>query len=176
MEQTLKRARFENSNKFNDVTEDELSKLRKTIIDEGINKNVYTSEESEIDDSSEDEMMVKFLPKQKPKQKMDVTMYAFQLNNKMSKLRSELARNEERLRYLQLDYNNKEIKIEDLQLEIVKYKEDAIIKKGDIFNSNEKNSLLVKDNKSKKIYLNFLFSLNIFYTILFIIFYNIDFF
>ena len=152
MEQNLKRARIE---------EDELSKLRKTIIEEGINKINYTSDESEINSSSDDEVMVKFLPKQKSKQKLDVTLYAFQLNNKMSKLRSELARNEERLRYLQLDYNNKEIKIEDLQLELIKNKEDLIKNKEELIINKNIITLLSKDKNKNKNFINFLIIINI---------------
>ena len=98
-------------------TAKELKKLRKEIIDEGINKRAYSSEESDADDDSDNEMLMKFVTKKTKKNgkpDFDTVAYAFSLNNKVSSLRSELARTEERLRYLQLDYNNKEIKIEEL--------------------------------------------------------------
>ena len=100
-----------------ETTSGELNKLRKEIITEGINKKSYESaeEESENEDS-DNELLMKFIPKKNKKNgkvDFDSIAYAFTLVNKISKMRSELARNEERMRYLQLDYNNKEIKIEE---------------------------------------------------------------
>ena len=102
------------------VTDKHLHKLRKEIIDEGIHKRTYSSaDESDDESGSDNEMLMKFIPKKNKKNgkpDFDTIAYAFSLNNKVSSLRSELARTEERMRYLQLDYNNKEIKIEELTI------------------------------------------------------------
>jgi chromosome segregation ATPase len=95
------------------VTAEELLKLQNDIAKEGI-KN-YTSEESEIEDS-DDELIMKFVKPKIKNSQFETTAYAFALNTKMSRLRSELARTEERLRYLQLDYSNANIKIEEYKL------------------------------------------------------------
>jgi hypothetical protein len=93
------------------TTEEELSKLRNTIVEEGINKKNYSDEESDID--SDDELVMKFVNHKNKKSDFETTAYAFALNNKMSKTRSELARCEERMRYLQLDYNNLSVKMDE---------------------------------------------------------------
>lgn len=107
------------------VTEEELSKLQHEIIQEGKNgcsfKKNYSESDSEVD--SEDDLIMKFVkPKKKGGNDFETTAYAFALNNKMSKLKCELARTEERLRYLQLDYNNVTIKIEEQKLIIINLK------------------------------------------------------
>jgi hypothetical protein len=89
------------------VNEEHLKKLREEIISDGINKRSYSSvENSEID--SDDELVMKFVkPKNKNKSnEFDSVSYSFVLSNKLSKIRSELARSEERLHYLKLDHNN----------------------------------------------------------------------
>lgn len=96
---------------------EQLKKLRKEIINEGINKKSYSSAEEESDnDDSDNDILMKFkLKKNKNgKQEFDSIGYAFLLNNKLSRIRSELARTEERLRYSQLDNSNKELEIESL--------------------------------------------------------------
>ena len=101
------------SNKRIRTENDELSKMRKEIINEGINKKSYSSaEESESDSDSSCSSNEKYIltkKKSKKNENMDITKYAFKLNEKLSKMRSELARTEERMRYLQLEFNNKEI-------------------------------------------------------------------
>jgi hypothetical protein len=122
-----------------ETTAQALKKLSQEILQEQINKRSYSSaEESESDDDSDTELLMKFVPKKKSgkieKTHFDSVGYAFQLSIKISKLRSELARTEERMRYLQLDYNNKIIEIENLkdrvtrQLENIKEKNETIRK------------------------------------------------
>lgn len=94
------------------LTESELSKLHRNITDEGINKKNYSDSEEEL--NSDDELVMKFVqPRGKNSNQFETTGYAFALNNKMSKLRSEMARLEERMRYLQLDYNNCQVKLDE---------------------------------------------------------------
>ena len=104
------------------VTAEELSKLQKDIIHDGINKKNYTSEESELDQDSDDELIMKFVKPKVRNNQFETTAYAFALNNKMSKLRSELARSEERMRYLQLDYNNVNVKLDEYKVAINNFK------------------------------------------------------
>ena len=114
------------------VTESELKKLRQEIIEEGINKRAYSSAEESEGSNSDNELLMKFVPKKAKKNgkiDFDSIAYAFSLNIKLSKTRSELARIEERMRYLQLDLNNKEIKIEKQKEIIFNYKQLLIIQK-----------------------------------------------
>ena len=109
----------------NRVTMEELSKLQRDIIQEGINKKILTSD-SEVD--SDDELVMKFVkPKKKGGNDFETTAYAFALNNKMSKIRSELARTEERIRYLQLDYNNIQIKNDEYKSANINLKSKNLI-------------------------------------------------
>ena len=82
--------------KLSETSESEqLKKLRKEIINEGINKKSYSSAEEESDnDDSDNDILMKFkLKKNKNgKQEFDSIGYAFLLNNKLSRIRSELAR------------------------------------------------------------------------------------
>ena len=96
-------------NPMETVTETEVSKLQKEIIDEGINKKSYTDSES---DNDSDQQIIKLFKKKSDK--FDTIGYSFTISNKLSKTRSELARTEERLRYLQLDYNNNQIKLKEI--------------------------------------------------------------
>ena len=144
-----------------ETTNEELNKLRKEILNEGINKKSYSSEE-ESEDDSDNEMLMKFIPKKtKKSNEFESIGYAFTLNNKISKLRSELARNEERMRYLQLDYNNKEIKIDEQQ--IVINEKQIIISKQDIIISqqNDDAKKYIIFMKSQNNQIKVLFSFNI---------------
>ena len=97
------------------INNDEILKLQKEIIEEGINKRSYSSaEESESDDS--DQEIIKMYTKKSNKGNFDYIGYSFTLTNKLSKMRSELARTEERMRYLQLDNSNTAIKLEELHI------------------------------------------------------------
>ena len=131
------------------VENPELSKLRKDIITEGINKKSYESAEEENSDSddSDNEMLMKFVPKKNKKNgkvDFDSVAYAFTLTNRLSKMRSELARIEERMRYLQLDYNNKEIKIEEQQTLITTFENKV---KDDFENIKKYNILITRQHK-----------------------------
>jgi hypothetical protein len=120
-------------NPLKDCTDSELKKLRQDIIDEGINKRTYSSAEESEDSNSDNELLMKFVPKKSKKNgkvDFDSVAYAFSLNIKLSKTRSELARIEERLRYLQLDYNNKEFKLEQQKQIIIQFKQDINISNG----------------------------------------------
>ena len=135
-----------------ETTAGELNKLRKEIITEGINKKSYESaeEESENEDS-DNELLMKFIPKKNKKNgkvDFDSIAYAFTLVNKISKMRSELARNEERMRYLQLDYNNKEIKIDE-QKNLIIHLELSI--KDHVDNAKKYNVLIVSQARYIKI-------------------------
>ena len=139
-----------------ETTADELNKLRKEIITEGINKRSYESaeEESENEDS-DNELLMKFIPKKNKKNgkvDFDSIAYAFTLVNKISNMRSELARNEERMRYLQLDYNNKEIKIEEQNLIICNLQ---ISIKLHAENDKKNNILITKQSKQFKLLIVF---------------------
>jgi hypothetical protein len=135
---------------INETTNEELNKLRKEILNEGINKKSYSSEEESGDDS-DNEMLMKFIPKKSKKSnEFESIGYAFTLNNKISKLRSELARNEERMRYLQLDYNNKEIKIDEQQIVITE--KQIVIDKKEI--------IILEQNDDAKKYIIFIKSQN----------------
>jgi hypothetical protein len=114
------------------ATDSELKKLHKQIREEGINKKSYSSNESEnsSDSDSDKDLLLKFIPRKRNRENhgsFDAVGYSFQLSLKISKLRSELARVEERLRYLQLEYNNSEIRLEletdKLKLVNEKYKD-----------------------------------------------------
>lgn len=131
-----------------EIGHEEIQKLHRTIVEEGINKS--NDSDSSDEDNSDDEILMKFIPKTKSKS-FDTTVYAFQLNNKLSKIRSELSRYEERLRYLQLDYNNKEVKIEEL------IETNKTIKQQLQFKKNEveyllKENIVLKRNKTLLIY------------------------
>jgi len=81
-------------------------------------KTNYSDSESENDD------IMKFI---KPKQKgldFETTAYLF---NKNAKLRTELARLEERMRYLQLDYSNSQVKLEEQKLLLTNLKSREVI-------------------------------------------------
>lgn len=141
---------------IDETTSGELNKLRKEIITEGINKKSYESaeEESENEDS-DNELLMKFIPKKNKKNgkvDFDSIAYAFTLVNKISKMRSELARTEERMRYLQLDYNNKEIKIEEQNLIICNLQ--ISIKLHDE-NDKKNNILITKQSKQFKLLIVF---------------------
>ena len=125
-----------------ETTAQALKKLSQEILQEQINKRSYSSaEESDSDDDSDTELLMKFVPKKKSgkieKTHFDSVGYAFQLSIRISKLRSELARTEERMRYLQLDYNNKIIEIENLKERITRQLEN-IKEKNEIIRKNEK--------------------------------------
>ena len=128
-----------------------LKNLHKTINEEGMNKRSYSSAEESDDDDSDNDMLVKFVSKKnKQSNQFDAVGYAFKLNNKISKLRSELARNEERHRYLQLDHNNKNVELDQMKERIIKQLE--IIKaKSEIIKNNEivlkKNEILISNPK-----------------------------
>ena len=96
-------------------------------------------------------MLMKFIPKKNKKNgkvDFDSVAYAFTLVNKISKMRSELARNEERMRYLQLDYNNKEIKIDE-QKNLIIHLELSI--KDHVDNAKKYNVLIVSQARYIKI-------------------------
>ena len=154
-----------------EVTNSELNKLRKEILTEGINKKSYESadEESENEEDSDNEMLMKFVPKKNKKNgkvDFDSVAYAFTLVNKISKMRSELARNEERMRYLQLDYINKEIKIDE-QKNLIIHLELSV--KDHVYNAKKFNLLIISQNKQIKI-LSWTNGILIFMTIFQIIF------
>ena len=115
-----------NSEQIEDsVSDEQLKKLREEIISDGINKRSYSSaEESEID--SDDELVMKFVkPKNKNKNKtseFDSVSYSFVLSNKLSKIRSELARSEERSHYLKLEHNNLSVTNQEQQRLIRQYR------------------------------------------------------
>jgi len=143
-----KRVRIEN---------DELSKMRKEIINEGINKKSYSSAEEESDSDSDssccsNQKYILTKKKSKKNENMDITKYAFKLNEKLSKMRSELARTEERLRYLQLEYNNKEIKIEELEISIKNTKEIT----DSIMNDNKRQIFILNNESQMKTFYLFL--------------------
>uniref|UniRef100_A0A6C0AYV4 Uncharacterized protein n=1 Tax=viral metagenome TaxID=1070528 RepID=A0A6C0AYV4_9ZZZZ len=78
----------------------------------------YSDSESENDD------IMKFI---KPRQKgLDFETKAY-LFNKNAKLRTELARLEERMRYLQLDYSNSQVKLEEQKLLLTNLKSREVI-------------------------------------------------
>jgi len=146
------------------ITQNEVNKLRREIIDEGINKKNYSSaEEEDSDVDSDDEILMKFIPKKKNgRSEFESVGYAFALNNKMSKMRSELARNEERFRYLQLDHNNITIKLEDRTAQLKEYSKQN----KELRTSNEtltKQITALKDQKSFTV--NFLMVTNTFFMI-----------
>ena len=87
--------------------------LIQRLIEEGINKRSYSSAE-ESDTDSDQEVIKMFTKKNNKKEKFDYIGYSFIITNKLSKMRSELARSEERLRYIQLDYNNNQIKLKEI--------------------------------------------------------------
>ena len=155
------------------VTESELKKLRQEIIEEGINKRAYSSAEESEGSNSDNELLMKFVPKKAKKNgkiDFDSIAYAFSLNIKLSKTRSELARIEERMRYLQLDLNNKEIKIEKLREIIFNDKECIVIEKEKLINSENNliktTKLIAKLNKKVK-YLSFSLFISFFCNYLF---------
>jgi len=140
-------------NPMETVTETEVSKLQKEIIDEGINKKNYSDSESEPDS---DEEIIKLFKKKSDK--FDTIGYSFTISNKLSKTRSELARTEERLRYLQLDYNNNQIKLKE------------ITDKAKVLQQTVKQNTLVIVNQKKEItffmYLSLInFCINIYFNI-----------
>jgi hypothetical protein len=119
------------------LTESELSKLHRDIIDEGINKKNY----SDSEENSDDELVMKFVqPRGKNSNHFETTGYAFALNNKMSKFRSEMARLEERMRYLQLDYNNCQVKLDEQKLVLVSMKTKYAFSVSENKNLAKKNS------------------------------------
>ena len=130
---------------------DELNKLRQEILKEGINKKSYSSGEESGSDS-DDEMLMKFMPKKKKNNEFESVAYAFTLTNKLSKLRSELARTEERMRYLQLDYNNKEIKIDE-QKNLIVHLDLSV--KDHIDNAKKYSVLINSQNKQIKLLFTF---------------------
>ena len=140
-------------NPMETVTETEVSKLQKEIIDEGINKKNYSDSDSESDS---DEEVIKLFKKKNDK--FDTIGYSFTISNKLSKTRSELARTEERLRYLQLDYNNNQIKLKE------------ITDKAKVLQQAVKQNTLVIVNQKKEItffmYLSLInFCINIYFNI-----------
>jgi len=121
------------------LTESELSKLHRDIIDEGINKKNYSDSEEEL--NSDDELVMKFVqPRGKNSNHFETTGYAFALNNKMSKFRSEMARLEERMRYLQLDYNNCQVKLDEQKMVLVSMKSKYAFSVSENKNLAKKNS------------------------------------
>jgi len=113
-------------------TSEHLKNLHKTINEEGINKQNYSDVE-DSDENSDDEMLMKIVSKKNKKSSnFDAVAYAFKLNNKIGKLKSELSRIEERHRYIQLENNNKVVEIDQLkeritkQLEMIKSKSEII--------------------------------------------------
>ena len=140
-------------NPMETVTETEVSKLQKEIIDEGINKKNYSDSDSESDS---DEEVIKLFKKKNDK--FDTIGYSFTISNKLSKTRSELARTEESLRYLQLDYNNNQIKLKE------------ITDKAKVLQQAVKQNTLVIVNQKKEItffmYLSLInFCINIYFNI-----------
>jgi hypothetical protein len=136
-----------------DCTESELKKLREDIIHDGINKRAYSSAEESENSNSDNELLMKFVPKKSKKNgkiDFDSVAYAFSLNIKLSKTRSELARTEERLRYLQLDYNNKEVKISQQKEIIIKYQGEI----KNYYEKNKKTQLIINDYNFYNIIIN----------------------
>ena len=131
---------------MNDVTEEELAKLK---LDENNFKRNCSESHSEVD--SDDELVMKFVkPKNKTNQ-FETTAYAFALNNKMSKLKSDSARLDERMRYLQLDYSNSLVKIDEQKVSITQLR--------------SRNSILVKESekfRNKFTVVKYLFLMSVF--------------
>ena len=99
------------------------------------NKRSYSSAE-ESDSDSEQEVIKMFSKKNRKKENFDYIGYSFTITNKLSKMRSELARSEERLRYIQLDYNNNQIKLKEITG-----------KCSLISQENKKMALVIKENE-----------------------------
>jgi len=120
------------------ITESEVTKLQKDIIEEGMNKRSYSSAE----DSDSETEIIKMYSKQKSKKEVsfDYIGYSFTINNRLSKTRSELARVEERMRYLQLDHSNKTIQLHENVTELHKNTIDF----AEINKQNNKNKLIIK--------------------------------
>jgi hypothetical protein len=76
----------------------------------------------------------------------DAVAYSFIISNKLSKTRSELSRIEERLRYLQLDYTNKDLRVSEL---MVSNHALRLKVKGDT------ETIKVQENRIKKMSRNF---------------------
>jgi hypothetical protein len=117
------------------LTTEEVSKLQKEIIEEGMHKRSYSSAE-DSDTDSEQEIIKMFSKKNHKKEKFDYIGYSFTITNKLSKMRSELARSEERLRYIQLDYNNNQIKLKEISGKCTLLSQE-----------NKKLSLVIKENE-----------------------------
>jgi hypothetical protein len=129
------------------VTTEQVSKLQREIIEEGINKRSYSSAE-ESDTDSDQEVIKMFKKKNsKKRESFDHIAYSFVITNKLSKMRSELARSEERLRYIQLDYNNNQIKVSELTIEnkklLLTNKENQLVIKKQAKKLSEANYLLI---------------------------------
>jgi len=76
--------------------------------------------------------------------------YTIELNNKLNKALSDLSRAEERIRFLQIDYVNKENKIEQLVLLFEDLKE-----KNKINLNNYKHEIIVLNKQIKNIFICF---------------------
>jgi hypothetical protein len=149
------------------VTDEHLKTLREEIISDGINKRSYSSaENSEID--SDDELVMKFVkPKNKNKNsEFDSVSYSFVLSNKLSKIRSELARSEERLHYLKLDHNTISITNQE-QIKTIRQYRLEIKQLNEIVKNNSYTILKIqKTNKILQIIGTFSLFLNSFLSVL----------
>jgi hypothetical protein len=118
---------------MNDNTQENININICKLDDDNFKKNCS---ESDSDVDSDDELVMKFVkPKNKTNQ-FETTAYAFALNNKMSKLKADSARLDERMRYLQLDYSNSLVKIDE--------------QKASIFQLRSRNNILVKESEKLK--------------------------
>jgi len=132
-------------------TDPEIKKLQEEIISEGIHKRNYSSAESDSDSCKSIIMKCKSKGRRGP---FDAVAYSFIISNKLSKTRSELSRIEERLRYLQLDYTNKDLRVSEL---MVSNHALRLKVKGDT------ETIKVQENRIKKINFKFNLFVNLFF-------------
>ena len=122
-----------NMPKIPSTTEQQLRAARRQLEEEPELLDTANETASDTESDGSEDMVLKInrnskRRKRESKDDFNATALAFQQANKIGKLRTELGRTEERLRYLQLEYNNKGLKVDELEEKLGKFRAAMISK------------------------------------------------
>ena len=141
------------------VTNEQLKKLRSHTKNQMIPD--YLTDDDTDSDNSDDELILKFTkPNTKTsKTECDFTSLAFTQSHKIGKLKTELGKTEERLRYLQLEYNNKNVDYDELELKFSKFRDALKDSRISLINSQNETKNL-KRQRTVLIFSFFIYFIN----------------
>jgi len=131
------------------ITQEQLHAARQQLLQEPelLDKDSANESDSDTQSDGSEDMVLKInrnskRRKREVKDDFNATALAFQQANKIGKLRTELGRTEERLRYLQLEYNNKGLKVDELEEKLGKFRTVMVSKKELILSQTKEIKIL----------------------------------